>query len=248
MGLGRAIAESLLDSGVTVVVNGRDEALVERVAAELDGAEAHCIPVAADVSTEQGVERLFAHAMEVLPELDIFVNNAGQTHICPSEDVTYDAWQRVVDLNLTGGFLCAQRAGKSMLAQGRGVIINMSSVAGEVALPMRAAYTASKHGLVGLTKVLSSEWAARGVRVVAVGPAYIETEMVAQYVRRGIVSIDEVETRTPMGRVGRPKEVAEVVRFLVSDAASYITGTHVLVDGGWTGYGGFGGFTTSHSD
>lgn len=239
-GIGGAIALALAEARADVVVNGRDPERVKAMAEHISSTTgAACFPVAADLATSQGVGGLFAGALEHLGGLDIFVNNAGQTHIAPSEQVSEEVWRHLIDLNLTGPFLCAQRAGSIMLEQGSGVIVNIASIAGEVALPGRAAYCASKHGLVGLTKVLGTEWANRGVRVVAVGPGYVSTEMVQQSVDRGVFAAPAVEGRTPMGRMGDVGEVAEVVRFLVSDAASYITGTHIMVDGGWTGYGGF---------
>jgi 3-oxoacyl-[acyl-carrier protein] reductase len=132
-----------------------------------------------------------------------------------------------------------------MLAAGRGVIVNVSSLTGHLGLPRRAAYGAAKHGVEGLTKTLAVEWARRGVRVVSVAPAYVETELLAGTSKAGGFTLEEVAQRTPLGRLAEPDEVARVVAFLVSDDASYVTGASILVDGGWVADGGWAGMSPS---
>jgi 3-oxoacyl-[acyl-carrier protein] reductase len=148
-------------------------------------------------------------------------------------------WSRTLAVNLTGTFLCAQAAARHMLDAGRGVVINIASVFAATGMPMRAAYAASKHGVVGLTKVLASEWATRGVRVVAVDPAYVRTALDDADREAGGYTADDIARRTPMGRYAEPEEVARVVAFLASDDASFITGSEIPVDGGWLAYGGW---------
>jgi 3-oxoacyl-[acyl-carrier protein] reductase len=174
-----------------------------------------------------------------LGRLDVLVNNAGAGQVADSETLDPAEWQRIIDLDLTVPFRCAQAAARPMLAAGRGVIVNISSLTGHIALARRAAYTAAKHGLEGLTKVLGVEWAARGVRVVSVSPAYVATELLEGTSRAGGFTLDDVAGRTPMRRLAAPEEVARAVAFLASDEASFMTGSSLLVDGGWLADGGW---------
>jgi 3-oxoacyl-[acyl-carrier protein] reductase len=153
--------------------------------------------------------------------------------------LSIDRWEATMAVLLTAPFVCAQAAGRHMLAQGHGVIINVASILGHSALPARAAYVAAKHGLIGLTRALAVEWASQGVRVVSVDPAYIDTEMIQHSMRTAGFGQEALEQRTPLGRLGQPEEVARVIAFLVSDAGSFVTGSSMLVDGGWLAYGGW---------
>ena len=238
-GLGEAIAHELAGAGAAVVVNSRRQDRAERVAQDINAAGERAIAVAADVCDPAQVAALVDAATQNLHGLDILVNNAGVGFIAPTEDLTIADWRRVIDLDLTAPFLCAQAAGQHMLATGRGVIINIASALAHTAMPGRAAYASAKHGLLGLTKVLGIEWASRGVRCVAVSPGYVATELVRENMRRGSFDERDIERRTPLGRLATPEEVARVVAFVASDAASYMTAGHVLVDGGFVSYGGF---------
>jgi len=238
-GLGEAIAHELAGAGAAVVVNSRRQDRAERVAQDINAAGERAIAVAADVCDPAQVAALVDAATQNLHGLDILVNNAGVGFIAPTEDLTIADWRRVIELDLTAPFLCAQAAGRHMLATGRGVIINIASALAHTAMPGRAAYASAKHGLLGLTKVLGIEWASRGVRCVAVSPGYVATELVRENMRRGSFDERDIERRTPLGRLATPEEVARVVAFVASDAASYMTAGHVLVDGGFVSYGGF---------
>jgi len=238
-GIGEAIARELAAAGAAVVVNSRSEERAQPVANEIRSRGGRAIAVAADVCDSAQVAALVSAALDELGGLDILVNNAGAGFVAPSEELAEADWRRLIEVDLTAPFLCSQAAARHMLSVGRGVIVNIASALGHTAMPGRAAYTSAKHGLIGLTKVLGTEWASRGVRCVAVSPGYVATELVEQNMRRGGFDQRDIERRTPLGRLATPSEVARVVVFLVSDDASYITGSHMLVDGGWVGYGGF---------
>jgi NAD(P)-dependent dehydrogenase (short-subunit alcohol dehydrogenase family) len=218
-GLGAAIAEELAARGATVVPVDRDEQPGLLVA---------------DISDPDQVDSVFDVVAAEHGRIDVLVNNAGVGAVAPSEELSLDVWSRALAVNLTGTFLCAQAAARHMLPAGRGVIVNVGSVFAATGMPMRAAYAASKHGVVGLTKVLATEWATRGIRVVAVDPAYVRTALDDADQRAGGYTTEDIERRTPMGRYAEPAEIARVVAFLASDDASFITGQTLSVSGGLT--------------
>jgi NAD(P)-dependent dehydrogenase (short-subunit alcohol dehydrogenase family) len=221
-GLGAAIADALEAEGAGVA---RTDLGTEETAYELD------------VTDRRSVDRALAEVAERLGEPTILVSNAGVNRIGPSETLPEERWQEVVETNLTGTFRCAQAAGARMLAAGRGSIVNVASISAFVGMPGRAAYCATKAGVVALTRVLAVEWAARGVRVNAVAPGYIGTPMVEQALEVGLLAADELAGRTPLGRVASPAEIADAVVFLASPAARYVTGQTLVVDGGYLAYG-----------
>lgn len=232
-GIGRAIATELARDGATVVVNGRDEDAATALAAELgQGASG----VGADVSTEHGCARLVDTALEAHGRLDVLVCNAGVSLVGPAEDIAPADWERLLAIHLTGPFLLCQRAFPALEQSGNGAIVTIASIAAFTTPPRRAAYVAAKAGLVALTKVLAAEWAP-SIRVNAVVPGYIETDLVADLLDRGAIEREVVERRTPYGRLGKPEEVARAVAWLASDDAAYVNGVTLPVDGGWLVYG-----------
>ena len=231
-GIGRAIAAALAGDGATVVVNGRDEEASAALAGELGNGSTG---VAADVATEEGCERLVRQALDAHGRLDVLVNNAGASFTSPAEEFPSAEWDRMLALNLTGPFLLCRQAFPA-LRDGGGAIVNVASVAAFTTPPRRAGYVAAKAGLVALTKVLAAEWAP-AIRVNAVVPGYIETDLVAELLERGAVDRGVLEARTPTGRLGRPEEVARAVAYLASDDAAYVNGATLPVDGGWLVYG-----------
>jgi gluconate 5-dehydrogenase len=237
-GLGVTFSTALAEAGASVVcadINGEN---AEKTAADLTGQGFKAVGVAANVANEVEVEAMVQTAVDSFGGVDILVNNAGIAAVGPAEETTLDDWQRVVDVNLTGVFLCAKAAGKAMMKTGRGGrIINIASILGAVgSQPVSAAsYAATKGAVVNLTRDLAIHWAPHNIRVNALGPAYFPSEMTAGLMADPAM-LAAVEQRTPMGRVGRPEELKGPIVFLASDASSYVTGQTLYVDGGWTAW------------
>lgn len=239
MGIGEAIAEAFCREGAKVVINSRFLERAKKVADRLVKASYEAHPIQADVSRKAEVDHLVEATVSRLGRLDCIVNNAGTSMIGPSEQLPEEKWRLTIDLNLTGVFFCCQAAARVMIPQGGGSIINLASILGVVGLPKRAAYCASKSGLIGLTKVLGSEWAKHRIRVNVINPGYIRTAMDVHDQAVGDYTDSDIERRTPMGRYGRVEEVAAAAVFLASNESSYVTGGCIDVDGGWIAYGGW---------
>lgn len=237
-GIGFGIARAFAREGATVVINARSGKDCQAVAVEIakEGRRATAIP--ADLSKSDEVRRLAREAEAALGgRVDILVNNAGQPRVAPSVELAEADYRYTLDLNLTAYFLLSQEVARGMLARGSGAIINVSSINGTIAFPQRLAYCVSKAGVNMLTKVMAIEWASQGVRVNAIAPGYVETEMVKGLAAKGVLDRERLARRTPMGRLGLPEEVAEAAVFLASDAAAFVTGSVLTVDGGWLAYG-----------
>ena len=191
--------------------------------------------VVGDVSSQAFAEDLAAQMGEAFGAVEVLVNNAGISLISPAEDTRLAQWQRVMTINLQGPFLLSQALGRQMLARGRGSIVNVASVAGLGGVIHRSAYNASKHGLIGLTRTLAAEWGGRGVRVNAVCPGWIKTEMDIADQGSGAYSDTDIINRVPMARFARPEDVASAIAFLAdSEHNNFINGISLPVDGGWT--------------
>ncbi|MBD1924588.1 3-oxoacyl-[acyl-carrier-protein] reductase [Microcoleus sp. FACHB-831] len=227
-GIGQAVALALAAEGANLVVNyASSSAAAEKVVNEIIEGGGNAIALQADVSKADQVDALIAAAMEKWGRVDILVNNAGITRDTLLLRMKPEDWQAVIDLNLTGVFLCTRAASKIMLKQRAGRIINISSVAGQMGNPGQANYSAAKAGVIGFTKTVAKELASRGITVNAVAPGFIATDMTM-----GLKS-DEILKFIPLGRYGQAEEVAGLVRFLAADAAAaYITGQVINVDGG----------------
>jgi NAD(P)-dependent dehydrogenase (short-subunit alcohol dehydrogenase family) len=231
-GIGLAVARALASAGVRVALNSRDAEAVRATAEQVGNG---AVGIAADLGRPESAAGLVDRALTELGTLDILVNNAGIAMPAESTELSAADWQRTIDVDLSAVFYCAQAAGRHMLARGSGAIVNISSIQAFTPLARRVAYAASKAGVVGVTKALAVEWAPR-VRVNAVAPGYVATQMVEDLVKAGRVNADAIATRTPMRRMARPDEIAAAVVFLASDAAGYITGETLMVDGGWTSW------------
>lgn len=236
-GIGRTLAEAFGRAGARVALCGRDEQRAHATAAALAATGIDALGMACDVRRRSEVDEAVARTVDRFGRIDILINNAGVAGAAASEDLAEAEWDRILDTNLKGAFLCAQAAGRHMLRQGAGSIVNVASTAGLDAFPRRAAYSSSKAALIMLTKVLAVEWAARGVRVNAIAPGVIRTPLNEQMIARGNLDLAAINRRTPMGRRGETGDVVGAVRFLASDAAAYVTGAVLAVDGGWSAYG-----------
>ena len=230
-GIGRVVALTLAERGYRVAAN--DLAEPEAALREMRDAGATVLALPGDVSDEEAVRGMVRTVVDGFGRVDVLVNNAGVSLITPAEKTTLSDWRRVLEVNLTGPFLTCREFGKAMLGQGSGSIVNVASVAGLLGIADRAAYNASKHGLIGLTRTLAAEWGGRGVRVNAVCPGWVKTEMDDEDQAGGYTDAD-IESRTPMGRFARPEDVAQAVAFLADpEHSGYVNGHALSVDGGW---------------
>ncbi len=227
-GIGKAAALALASQGAKVVVNfARSNEAAEATVKEIMDIGGEAIALQADVSQSEQVDHLFKTTLDKFGRIDVLVNNAGITKDTLLLRMKLEQWQAVIDLNLTGVFLCTKAVSKTMLKQRSGRIINIASVAGQMGNPGQANYSAAKAGVIGFTKTVAKELANRGITVNAVAPGFIETDMTND------LKSDEIIKFIPLGRYGKPEEVAGTIRFLASDpAAAYITGQVFNVDGG----------------
>lgn len=231
--LGRATAIALADAGADVVVSGRAAEDVERVAQEVADRGRRSLPIVCDVTDSDAVEAMVARTRAELGRLDVMVANAGIFQTWgPADGVTLDEYDSVMATNLKGVWVCCHAAGRAMIEQGGGgSIVAVSSIASEVAIPNTAAYTAAKHGVVGLIRALATDWGEHGIRVNAVAPGFTARE--PEPLLDDPEFLETLRRRCSLARFGTGREVALACVFLASPAASFITGVNLAVDGGW---------------
>lgn len=242
-GLGYDIAKEFLKNGAKVVLNGRRQELIDRAVSELDREfPKRVIGIQADVTKKGDCNKLADKTIEYWGRIDVLVNNATESAIGPSIEISEDDWRKTIDTNVTGSFYCAQAvAAKSMLPQKSGNIIMVTSMLGIRGLQERAAYCAAKHAVIGLTKALAVEWGKSNIRVNALCPSYVMTPLEQEDVITGRCgyTLEDIESRMPLGRYSEPVEQAKACVFLASEDSSFMTGTTLINDGGWTIYGGW---------
>lgn len=234
-GIGRGIALTLAKAGAKVIVTDIDEKECKVVVEEIKKAGGEAIAKKVDVTNKKEIDEAIKAAVEKFGKLDILVNNAGICPLKPFLEITEEDWDRVLDINLKGYFLCAQAAAKEMKKQKWGRIINIASVAmGQMGVGMAniVHYVASKGGVAGMTEALAVELAPLGINVNAISPGIIETKM-AEPIISDPKAKQALLGRVPKGRVGKPEDIAQAVVFLASEEADYVTGVVLVVDGGW---------------
>ncbi len=246
-GIGRRVALTLAERGYRVAAN--DLTPPEGTLEELRNIGAAALSLPGDISDGASVRGMVDTVMGEFGRVDVLVNNAGVSLITPAEETTDTDWRRVLEVNLTGPFLMSREFGREMLERGSGSIVNISSVAGLLGIADRAAYNASKHGLIGLTRTLAAEWGGRGVRVNAVCPGWVKTEMDVEDQSGGGYTDTDIEGRTPMGRFAKPEDIARAVAFLADpEQSGYVNGHTLSVDGGWFGDGSWESLRLRHQN
>ena len=234
-GIGQSIALGFAREGASVAVNAAHLATAEDTATQIRQAGGKALAIEANVADESQVKAMIDRVVRELGGLDVLVNNAGVSQpIMPTLEQDTADWDRVMATNLRSAYLCSKAAGKHMVAQHSGKIVNIASITGLTGQPMRTAYAPSKAAMLNLTKALAVEWGPYNINVNAVAPGYVMTDLVRNFISQGKVNEEAMLKRTPLGRLSAPEDIAEAVMFLASDAARNITGIHIPVDAGWS--------------
>lgn len=235
-GLGFGMAKALHDAGAELVIIASNQKRLEECVAEIKKSSAPIYTVAGDLADENSLREAFDLAIEKLNgKIDVLINCAGIQYRCKAQDYPIERWNKILDVNLTATFLMSQLAGKLMIQQGYGKIINIASMTSFLGSVLIPAYAASKGGVMQLTKALSNEWASRGVTVNAIAPGYMETELTSDMKEKNPEQYAEITGRIPAHRWGKPEDLAGIVIFLSSAASDYVSGAIIPVDGGYLG-------------
>jgi NAD(P)-dependent dehydrogenase (short-subunit alcohol dehydrogenase family) len=235
-GMGREIAMGFAKEGADIVINGRNLEKAKAVAKEIESLGVRSMAVGADVSIGQDVTRMVEEVVQSFGRIDILVNNAGiNLFILEAEKIKEEGWDQVLDVNLKGVFLCCQAAGKKMIEQGGGKIINISSAAGLIGEQGFLPYSVSKAGVIMLTRILAYEWSRHHILINAIAPGFVAGGMNTPILNKEIL-VSGLTRQVPLKRLARPEEIVKVALFLASEDSSYINGTTLVADGGMTGY------------
>lgn len=237
-GLGKSMALGLAQAGADIIIAARHIESALKTKVEIEAQGVRCSVIQGDMRNEDDVKRMVSQVLQEYGKIDILFNNAGTWRGDDAEKVTTEDWKEVIDVNLTGPFIVSREVGKVMLDEGRGNIVNIASMSGMIVnTPQnQCAYNASKGGLIMLTKSMAAEWAERGVRVNAICPGYMRTEMSEERYQRKDPAIEKWFSMTPMGRSGKTDELMGIAVYLASDASSFVTGAAYVVDGGYTAW------------
>ncbi len=234
-GLGAGTAEVLAGQGARVFLLDLQEGRAQELAAQLPG-DGHA-GLRCDVTNADERSRAIQRVHEAAGRIDILVNNAGVQFHSRAEEIEDEKWYWLMEINVHAVLFMSRDVGRMMLRQGRGSIINIGSIASVLSMPRRTPYVTAKTAILGLTRTLAVEWASRGVRVNAVCPGYHETPLLMEHIDRGTLDGNRILKRIPMGRLGTIEDVGKAVLFFASDLSDYVTGQHLLVDGGYTAFG-----------
>ena len=230
-GLGKSMAVGLARYGAHVVIT--DVIDTKYTLMEIKEYDDQSFDLQVDVSNKSEVEQMIKKTVDQFGSIDIFVNNAGILKSANAEDFSEKDWKKVIDVNLNGVFLCAQAAGKQMIEQQSGKIINVSSIAGLSGYASSAAYSASKAGVISITKTLAAEWGKHNIQINAICPGVFATDMTADYLKDDEFK-EMIKTNVPLGRYATPDELMGTIIYLASNASDYMTGHALVIDGGWT--------------
>jgi NAD(P)-dependent dehydrogenase (short-subunit alcohol dehydrogenase family) len=237
-GIGKAISIALAREGVKIAVNHVRRGSADEILKQIKKEGGFALGFQADISNEDEVKSMVEKVLDAFGRIDFLINNAGiSDQIAPVIEQSSHRWQKLIDVLLKGTYLCSKEVARSMIKNNFGRIVNIASIAGFTGFPMRTAYCPAKSAIINITKILAIEWAQFNINVNAIAPGYIRTEMVEDFIRRGIFEEEKVRNRIPLKRLGTTEEIANIVLFLCSDAASYIIGETIVVDGGWLAYG-----------
>ena len=236
-GLGKAIALAYAQEGADLVVVARGQEELDQAVAEIGSCGRRGLGITADVTKPEDVEEMVRRAMGEFGRIDILLNAAGQRAVFPSTELSFANWQRLINVNLTGSFLCSQAVGRRMIEQRYGKIILMGSMQAHSGAPERVAYIASKTGLVGLTRGLGVEWARYGINVNMLSPGYFRTKAIERQFAIGELDLAAIERRTPARRIGEMKDLLGPALFLASSESDFMCGQTLIIDGGWLAYG-----------
>lgn len=237
-GIGKSAAYGFAEAGADVAIVGTNLKKAQQVAKEIaEATGSHTIAIACDVTCPEQVENMVAKMVETYGKIDAGFNNAGIPQCVNAEEISYEEWLKIINVNLNGVFLCATAAGRQMLKQGYGSLINTASISGHIVnIPnFQCAYNTSKAGVIMLTKSLAVEWARRGVRVNSVSPGYITTDLIEKNPDFQPL-IQQWKTYVPVGNLGRPEHLQSILVYLAGDTCPYTTGADFLIDGGYTAF------------